>query len=323
MKKRPRRETTEAELNALEAVCDRLDAFDAPHGSVPWLDGFFTALACGPVRIPIEQCLEDLFDDAFDRAFGDPVERTAALKAINDRLAVVHDQLDAQALLDDPEALRLNPVFDDWDEADRRSAAEKVAQGDLLNAAANAVNAQGGGPVGLSGGAAMVQAMQALQSKPQQPSASDADEPSALEVGSESLGEEGMVFDTGVVWAEGVLHGLTQLEPLWGLQMDDDLNEAMEELTEPVIALMLVPTGPRMKAYLASHESHDGAELPELPERDQLLADACYALQDLRVLLLDHGPRPETRRVEATPGRNDPCHCGSGKKFKKCHGLDA
>ena len=23
----------------------------------------------------------------------------------------------------------------------------------------------------------------------------------------------------------------------------------------------------------------------------------------------------------ATPGRNDPCHCGSGKKFKKCHGA--
>ena len=24
--------------------------------------------------------------------------------------------------------------------------------------------------------------------------------------------------------------------------------------------------------------------------------------------------------VEAEPGRNDPCHCGSGKKYKKCHG---
>jgi hypothetical protein len=23
----------------------------------------------------------------------------------------------------------------------------------------------------------------------------------------------------------------------------------------------------------------------------------------------------------AQPGRNDPCHCGSGKKFKKCHGA--
>jgi preprotein translocase subunit SecA len=25
-------------------------------------------------------------------------------------------------------------------------------------------------------------------------------------------------------------------------------------------------------------------------------------------------------QVERTPGRNDPCHCGSGKKFKYCHG---
>jgi preprotein translocase subunit SecA len=31
--------------------------------------------------------------------------------------------------------------------------------------------------------------------------------------------------------------------------------------------------------------------------------------------------KPETvRREEKKVGRNDPCHCGSGKKFKKCHG---
>jgi len=29
----------------------------------------------------------------------------------------------------------------------------------------------------------------------------------------------------------------------------------------------------------------------------------------------------ETRRVEETVGRNEPCPCGSGKKFKKCHGA--
>ena len=23
--------------------------------------------------------------------------------------------------------------------------------------------------------------------------------------------------------------------------------------------------------------------------------------------------------MPATPGRNDPCHCGSGKKYKQCH----
>jgi preprotein translocase subunit SecA len=34
-------------------------------------------------------------------------------------------------------------------------------------------------------------------------------------------------------------------------------------------------------------------------------------------------PVVEQRRVDATDqiGRNDPCWCGSGKKFKKCHGA--
>jgi preprotein translocase subunit SecA len=35
-------------------------------------------------------------------------------------------------------------------------------------------------------------------------------------------------------------------------------------------------------------------------------------------------PAPvETRRLEDREriGRNDPCWCGSGKKFKKCHGA--
>ncbi|HEY5935610.1 MAG TPA: YchJ family protein [Kofleriaceae bacterium] len=29
----------------------------------------------------------------------------------------------------------------------------------------------------------------------------------------------------------------------------------------------------------------------------------------------------EPIRKAATPGRNDPCHCGSGMKFKRCHGA--
>ena len=28
-------------------------------------------------------------------------------------------------------------------------------------------------------------------------------------------------------------------------------------------------------------------------------------------------------REEAKIGRNDPCSCGSGKKYKKCHGVEA
>ena len=30
---------------------------------------------------------------------------------------------------------------------------------------------------------------------------------------------------------------------------------------------------------------------------------------------------PPVRNTGPQLGRNDPCHCGSGKKFKKCHGA--
>ena len=33
------------------------------------------------------------------------------------------------------------------------------------------------------------------------------------------------------------------------------------------------------------------------------------------------GPVVQQRHADAEPGRNDPCWCGSGKKFKKCHGA--
>ena len=36
------------------------------------------------------------------------------------------------------------------------------------------------------------------------------------------------------------------------------------------------------------------------------------------------GATQETvKRREAKVGRNDPCPCGSGKKYKKCHGTAA
>jgi len=37
-------------------------------------------------------------------------------------------------------------------------------------------------------------------------------------------------------------------------------------------------------------------------------------------------PRPkpvQPRKAEKTIGRNDPCPCGSGKKYKQCHGKEA
>jgi preprotein translocase subunit SecA len=37
----------------------------------------------------------------------------------------------------------------------------------------------------------------------------------------------------------------------------------------------------------------------------------------------DDAPVKTQRRDEPKIGRNDPCWCGSGKKYKKCHGANA
>ena len=38
------------------------------------------------------------------------------------------------------------------------------------------------------------------------------------------------------------------------------------------------------------------------------------------VALAENDRVQETVRVGAKVGRNDPCPCGSGKKYKRCHG---
>ena len=65
---------------------------------------------------------------------------------------------------------------------------------------------------------------------------------------------------------------------------------------------------------------------PELAEHLRLIANRQHpvvktlAVEDRAVLFVKHdGSRVIKRR--RMPGRNDPCHCGSGKKFKKCCGA--
>ena len=51
-------------------------------------------------------------------------------------------------------------------------------------------------------------------------------------------------------------------------------------------------------------------------------ADVLWAVYDLREVWRQIGPRVETVHRTETPGRNDLCSCGSGKKYKKCCGLN-
>ena len=129
--------------------------------------------------------------------------------------------------------------------------------------------------------------------------------------------EDAALLQTGALWAEGFLDAVESLPELW-VEPNDEEDAAMFGALVDQIAALLIPLGHE------EYAAHVATYYPQgTPTRDEMLAEACWAAQDLRVYWVDRAPKPATRRVEATPGRNDPCPCGSGKKFKKCHGSAA
>ena len=59
---------------------------------------------------------------------------------------------------------------------------------------------------------------------------------------------------------------------------------------------------------------------PELPAADPGLIGGMgeMPMDDATPMMPEVAQQPV--RVEKTPGRNEPCFCGSGKKYKLCHG---
>lgn len=64
---------------------------------------------------------------------------------------------------------------------------------------------------------------------------------------------------------------------------------------------------------------------PELAEHFRLIANRQHpAVHSVsccngHITITPYLQRPIIRKIKV-PGRNDPCHCGSGRKYKKCCG---
>ncbi|MDQ3890834.1 MAG: SEC-C metal-binding domain-containing protein [Actinomycetota bacterium] len=72
------------------------------------------------------------------------------------------------------------------------------------------------------------------------------------------------------------------------------------------------------------HESLSGAEAIQAATASPSAAAAVGAVTPAAAAATPAAAKPPQQRVAAEHekiGRNDPCWCGSGKKFKKCHGA--
>ena len=118
------------------------------------------------------------------------------------------------------------------------------------------------------------------------------------------------------VWAVGFMYAVETWPEDWQPPRDPQAAALLDEALEDIVALAEGDTGePAISMY-----SEDGP--PSVSnERLDTLGAAIWAVYSLRQLWRSLGPRvPPVRKAEE-PGRNDLCPCGSGKKYKKCHGA--
>jgi uncharacterized protein len=118
------------------------------------------------------------------------------------------------------------------------------------------------------------------------------------------------------VWALGFMYAVETWPEDWAAPRDREAAEMLDNALGAVVAL----TGDDGGKPSVSMFAEDGP--PSVSE--QRLDDygaAIWAVYDLRQLWKSLGPRTEAARKATEPGRNDPCPCGSGKKYKKCHGA--
>jgi len=120
----------------------------------------------------------------------------------------------------------------------------------------------------------------------------------------------------GQVWALGFMFAVENWPEEWVAPRDKQAAGRLDEDLQALVAMTEDDTGPPELCMF----SEDGpASVSEA--RLDAFGEALWGVYDLYDLWHSIGPRVETVRKAATPGRNDPCWCGSGKKYKKCHGA--
>ena len=120
----------------------------------------------------------------------------------------------------------------------------------------------------------------------------------------------------GQVWALGFMFVVENWAEEWAAPRDKEAAEWIDEALNAIVALTENDTG---KPVVSMH-SEDGP--PSVSEaRLNQLGAAIWAVYDMRQIWQSLGERVEPVRRTDAPGRNDPCSCGSGKKFKKCCGA--
>jgi uncharacterized protein len=118
------------------------------------------------------------------------------------------------------------------------------------------------------------------------------------------------------VWALGFMYAVETWPDDWATPRDAEAAQMLDDALDVIVTLSQDDTG---KPTVSMYEENGPPSVSQ--QRLDDYGAAIWAVYDLRQLWKSLGPRAEAVRKAPEPGRNDPCPCGSGKKYKKCHGA--
>jgi uncharacterized protein len=119
------------------------------------------------------------------------------------------------------------------------------------------------------------------------------------------------------VWALGFMFAVENWPEEWETPTKDkEVAQWHDAALEAIVALTEDDQDePTLSAF-----SEDGPKSVS-EQRLNAYAQALWAVYDLREIWKNIGPKVQQVIKGNTPGRNDACSCGSGKKYKKCCGA--
>ena len=127
---------------------------------------------------------------------------------------------------------------------------------------------------------------------------------------------EGEIPSFGQIWSFGFMFVVENWTDEWAAPRDKEAATWYNNSPNAIVELTEDDTG---TPVICMYDEDGPASTSQ--QRVEAFGEAIWAIYDLRQLWKSMGPRQETIVKGAQPGRNDPCPCGSGKKFKKCHGA--
>jgi len=120
----------------------------------------------------------------------------------------------------------------------------------------------------------------------------------------------------GQIWAIGFMYAVESWPQEWAAPRDRETAKNIDAALQNIIALTEDDTH---TLNVCAFEDHLKPGMSQ--QRFDEFNDGLWAVYDLYEIWHTLGPRIVTVRSTDKTGRNDPCPCGSGKKFKKCCGA--